>query len=418
MCTCALSALACPTTRGVAICQLDDLCLASMEVPQDRLIRVGLDAKRRRWIFVHLLSGEQAALPAAGGRTWQVSVVEGCALLTCCQESVRADDLLKYKVVKSDSEELFLVGLDDEVISLHSYLQEHSRHDFSFGDTRLDRKFGFYLYAHSMCGASTWWSLKDIWGAMNLDTTMSEAQWRETWWPWWGKMLDSVGFPAVPHLRRAMPARACVAAKDLYMECIQTRHLDEASCSTVAMLAIMARSSVERGGTSNQAPKKKNIDEWVRLSEAFCGSFSCLSGRSEFTLYLDIDSLHCASLPPFGQDPVVLQLDDGFVNFGRLATAGHLGDKLFRLPGPNPSIAIPELLRRLVRAGKSVRCALAQFLAHFAKMLEAEVASTIATEGVPMDIDELQQDSLSALMGRCHSGQDVGHQCSAKVPGV
>lgn len=345
-----------------------------MELPEEGLVRLGFDPEAGRWVAKHQVTGECISLPPTGSNVWEVSFVDGAALMTNGREQLWLADLMQYRLAKSPSGDLFLVGSNDDIAPLLPKLQAHDKHDVSIAVGRRPAVLRVICYEQEFVGARLWWSFSAIWGCLALDSTMSESQWRESWWPWWSKMLEQTGFPAPPHLRRGMPARAAGAKPDKFLDLVPTRHLDEASCTSHALVAIACKAAAQATRSTGASPSnKKNQAAWRELLD---GLFAALSDGLEpmhIIIYLDTTGIYEATLPLFGADPVALAFSGGVLDLSPLASSTALGRRLHQLFAHADRLRVCDVMVTLSVAGKAFVWARKQFLHIFGGLLERSI---------------------------------------------
>lgn len=357
-----------------------------MALPQEGIVRLGFDPDRRRWLAVNLLSAEVVELPQSADQ-WNLKFSDGSALFQGSAGSLWFDDLCKYRVAQAESGDLWVVDAEDRVSPLRDRVHEHILHKLHLKVNRREQTIAVYVYAHPCAGCTVWWSFRNIFAALALDTPMREAQWRETWWPWWSKMLENLGYGALPHLRRATPSRPCFVSTDLYLEIMPTRHLEEATCSTPALIAITTRASVVRSPQSTSPTKKKNESAWQELLDAIFESFVRRSTPARITMYLDTAVVCEPLLPLFGKCPVALTLDGLMLDLQPLQASANLGERLYKTLGGTPRVEATVALQLLFAAGKSMEWAFKQLLHIFAAIVERVVLHELRGEELPRDME-------------------------------
>lgn len=339
---------------------------------------VSVSGSTRRWIVVHLITSERVFLPKRGKHVWELAFHEGSALLTCGSHQMWLRDMIEHQLAKAPSGDLFLVGEDEAVTPLLPKLQAHTKHDLTIQIGWRSASINVYRFEHAFVGARVWWSLTCLWLSLALDSSMSESQWRETWWPWWCKSLNGLGFPAPPHLRRGIPQRPCTATADLFLGIAPTRHLDEASCASHALLAIACKAAAPPKRSTNASPSnKKNGAAWQELLEAIAMNFIDNQQACDITLYLDETVVSDVALPLFGADPIRLPMSNGVLELAPLAKSTPLGRKLNERLGAPSRQCVIEIMLKLTMAGKAAAWAFQQFLYIFRGMVECALLQSM-----------------------------------------
>lgn len=281
----------------------------------------------QRWILVHRVTCDRVTLPPSAGGLWEMSFHEGSALLTCGPQRLWLSDLTDHRLAKAPSGDLFMVDEEENVIPLLPKLQAHSRHELTIQVGRRSSVIQVFRFEQSFVGARLWWSFKSLWVCLALESSMTETQWRETWWPWWRRALDNLGFLSPPHIRLGSPRRACTATPDMFLDIVPTKHLDEASCSSHALLTIACKASMPQKRSTNASPgkKKKNELAWQELLDGVSMNFIDSYTATDIILYLDETVVSEAALPLFGADPIKLPLAGGILELAPHATSTRLG---------------------------------------------------------------------------------------------
>lgn len=384
-----------------------------MEVSQVDRVRLGFDADRRQLVLANLMSGEIADIPGGDQGVCSLTFENGAALVQRERaEALWADDIFELQVVTSPEGELFLLDHNENLEPLHKKLYEHSQHVLSITVARRSQAIRVFVYAVPWSGCRLWWSFKGVWQALQLGTPTSEQQFRETWRPWRVKMMELMSWSCPPHLRRAIPARASTAKEDRFLDLIQTRHLEEASMSTPALLCVVVRCSSVKPSKATAQHKKKNEVPWQALLDSFATIFWESAKAFKVKVFLDPSVVCDLVLPVFGSDACELAVSGG--GGGELAalkgTNMH-GARLHKVLQEQERVAVGELLHLVYYAGKTFRWAFKQFVRAFAMVIDTVLLAPGKNQASPMDLDPVLDLGSCA---RTHGGGLClgGHSCS------
>lgn len=372
-----------------------------MELTQEGNVRLGFNAAENRWLAVNLLTGESALLPDSGNNEWRMSFHQGDCLLENSAEKLWLDDCLPHRVVQADGGELYLVDDNDSPTPLHTEMHKNTACQLNLVFQTQDTAVTVYKYDRAWAGARVWWSLTSLRSLLQLESKMSEQQWRESWWPWWVKMMGRLGWHCPPHFRRAVPLNHSAATNELYLGYVEPRNLAEATCSTFALLAVCARCAYSRpsSGASPGKKNKKNEHAWREFLEMVVSSFLTTTSAESIVLYIDEAVVCEPMLPLFGANPLELHLRDGVLDLSPLQTASRVGTKLLSVvwngkPDEKPKMPIADVLTQTHGGGVKVSWAFRQFVHIFACKVESKLTEPErhVPPASPMEVDDSDCD--------------------------
>lgn len=175
----------------------------------------------------------------------RLDFADGFGYIVDGDKSVWAQDILHKRLVEHDDVG-FVTFCGDDATTLQDALTSHKVRHVPLGEGNAIGLANVYVFdIGQFHGCRIWWGLNSVWEVVGR-----VCGWLSNWVRWWTKKFARLGFGPLhyrPGLKSPKQFSTCSSGLDLG---IDHRCLPEASCSTAALLALMAQASRD-GGRKN-----------------------------------------------------------------------------------------------------------------------------------------------------------------------